>query len=232
MPSLHVLPVSCDCLYPSLYRHKPFCLQTHCALWCPLPTSDSWGEIALSFGSSREGSWTDGDTRMGGEQMDLTSPKSVYVRRRGPRGRQMKRNVNQGTFFWQGTGHLLEGHFPVLFPVPHSSPHTWRTGLAPWLSPSEALFASGLGSGIFLPPVFQEVLSKLLFPYVKPTTAGQPKDRRKQKNFRCHFLTRTKVLDCSHQLMPLELQPNSSLRLFDTILRIPDRCSVRKDATN
>lgn len=152
------------------------------------------------------------------------------MRRRGPRGRQMKRNVNQGTFFdrgwrccWKDTSQSCVPH-----PTRHHTPEEqgWHLGF-PLLRP-------------YLPLVWAVAFPPACFPrslIQAPTSLFQAynswsKDRRKQKTFRCHFLTWTKVLDHSHQLKPLELQPNSSLRLFDTTLRIPDRCSVRKDATN
>lgn len=80
VPSLRVLPVSWDSLYPRLYQSKAFplfrCNMLDGVHFLPqIP-----GEIALRFGSSRESGRTDVGTRTGGDQTDLTFPKSVYVR--------------------------------------------------------------------------------------------------------------------------------------------------------
>lgn len=155
MPSLRVLPVPWDSLYPRLYQSKAFPLFRCNMLDGVHFPPQIPGEIALSFGSSRESGQTDGGTRTGGDQMDWTFPRVFMWEKKDPKEDGWSRlRKYQGTFLWQETEVLLEGHFPVRFPAPHPSPHTWRTGSAPGHCTSERLVCLWSGQWHFPPTCF------------------------------------------------------------------------------
>lgn len=221
VPSLHVLPVSCESSYLSLYHPAP------CSV-----VSTSYlrflGEIALSFGTSRERSQTAVDTRMGGDQMDLTFPKSVYVRKKGPKGRRTKPStqVPEHIFLTGEGGAVGRTLSRKASSAPPLTIHLknrvgtlafqFRRHVCLWSEQWRFRRKSYLSSYFFISSLQQLV---------------NQRTERSKKTFTAIFQHERKFSIASHQLMPLEFEPSSSLRLFDVTLQIPDQCSVSKDPT-
>lgn len=147
--------------------------------------------------------------------MDLTSPKSVSIRKSGPKRRWMKQYESMGVHFWQEMEMVLEGH------VPGSSASPLTTDLKNQSHNLAFHFGKVVclwsGHGIFSHLFSHKALSKLIFLYFQPATAGQGENKQSEaRKFYHHFTAifqrKQEFLISYHQLITLSVKPS----LFQT----------------
>lgn len=126
--------------------------------------------------------------------MDLTSPKSVSIRKSGPKRRWMKQYESMGVHFWQELEMVLEGYSPGSSASPLTTDlKNQSCNLAFHFGKVVCLWS---GHGIFSHLFSHKALSKLRFLYFQPATAGQRENKpvgskKTLQSFHCNFSKET-----------------------------------------